>query len=91
MLTEETVIDRIDVDALRGSVLVRRATFVLRDGVRQPNPTYHRNGYDPGQDVSHEDPRVQAIAAVAWTDAVKASHVQALHELAAKITGQGTL
>lgn len=66
MLTEETVIDRIEIDE-RGVVGVRRATYILRDGVRIGNQTYHRITYEPGADVTAEHPRVTAIAAVVWS------------------------
>jgi hypothetical protein len=84
MLTEETTVDDIRVTE-NGIVLVRRAIYVVRDGVRSPQPTYHRTSYTPGADLTHEDARVQAIAAAAWTDAVvRAYHAQqavALHQL----------
>ena len=87
MLTEETVVDRIEV-LEDGVVLVRRATFILRDGDRMP-PQYHRTSYAPGADVAHEDPRVQAIAAAAWTPAVVKAHQDrnavALHQLVAHL------
>ena len=87
MLTEETTVDRIEV-LEDGVVLVRRATFVLRDGERMPTPQYHRTSYAPGTDVAHEDPRVQAITAAAWTPDVIEAHqarsVVALHQLVAQ-------
>ena len=70
MLTEDTVVDRIEIDE-HGNILVRRATVILRDGVRVPTPlTYHRSSYEPGADVSQEHVRVIAVAMVLWTPAV---------------------
>lgn len=70
MLTEDTVVDKIEIDE-HNRIGVRRATIILRDGVRVPTPlTYHRSLYEPGDDVSHEDVRVLAIAHVLWTQAV---------------------
>jgi len=65
MLTEETVIDRIEIDE-RGNVAVRRASFILRDGVRL-SPMYHRTVYEPGADLNAEASIVKAIAALVWT------------------------
>lgn len=72
MLTEETVIDAIEVTR-HGSIQVRRATIVRRDG-RQIAEEYHRVAYAPGETIDHEDARVQAHAAVAWTPDVLAAH-----------------
>jgi hypothetical protein len=83
MLTEETVIDRIDIDE-GGVIGVRRASFILRDGVRL-QPSFHRTTYPPGADVSHEDPRVQAIAGVIWTEDVKAKYDATLAAAAAAL------
>lgn len=65
MLTKETVIDLIQVTE-RGVVQVRRATYIVEDGVRVAGPNYDRASYMPDADVSAEDPKVQAIAAAAW-------------------------
>lgn len=67
-LTEQNVIDKIEVYE-DGTVGVRTLTRVLRDGV-QIAETYARETLTPGQDVSAAHPRVQAIAAAAWTPAV---------------------
>ena len=85
MLTEETVIDRIEIDE-RGNIGVRRATFILRDGVRVQMPTYHRIAYEPGADLGTEDERVRQVAAVVWTDDVIAAAV-ARREHALTTTG----
>ena len=70
MLTEDTVVDRIEIDE-QNNILVRRATVILRDGVRVPTPLqFHRTSYEPGADISREDVRVLAIAAVLWTKEV---------------------
>ena len=74
MLTEETVVDRIEIDE-RGIIGVRRASFIVRDGVRLPTPSYHRTTYEPGAELGGEDPRVHAIAAIVWTDEIKAAAI----------------
>ena len=85
-LTEETVIDRIEIDE-RGIISVRRATYIARDGVRLPTPSYHRTTYETGAAVDDEDPRVQAIAAVVWTDEIKATAVARREKAVADLMG----
>ena len=65
-ITKETIIDKIEV-LEHGSIQIRRATYFVEDGVRVGNPTYHRHVKQPGEDVSGEDARVQAIANTDWT------------------------
>lgn len=67
-LSEQTVIDKIDV-LEDGTLQIRTATRVLRDGV-QIAETYHRETATPGQDVSGKPEKVRAIAAAAWPPAV---------------------
>ena len=65
MLSEETAVDRIEV-LEHGHIQVRRANRVLRDG-EVISTQFHRVAYAPGDDVSHEDARIRAIAAAAWS------------------------
>ncbi len=65
-LTKETVIDKIEI-VEDSSIQVRRASYILEDGVRIAGPQYHRAAYTPNSDISQEDPRVKAIAAVTWS------------------------
>ena len=67
-LTETTKVDQIEV-VENGSIQVRTATVIEKDGVELTR-TYHRHVKHPGQDVSNEDPRVQAIANAVWTSEV---------------------
>jgi hypothetical protein len=73
-LTKETVIDQITVTE-NGTVLYREATRIMEDGT-QLSQTYHRTSLTPGQDVTDQDTKVQAICNAAWTkdvvDAYKA-------------------
>ena len=64
-LTKDTIIDKIEV-LEDSSIQVRRATYILEDGVRISGPIYHRSAHTPGSDISNETPRVKAIAAVVW-------------------------
>ena len=67
-LTETTIIDKIEL-VENNSIQVRTATIIEKDGVEIAK-TYHRHVVSPGDDVSNEDPRVQAIANAIWTDEV---------------------
>lgn len=64
-LTESTIIDQITVTE-NGTILVREATRVCRDG-DQISETYHRSSLLPGQPIEDQDPRVIAICESVWT------------------------
>lgn len=76
-LTETIKVDQIEV-VENGSIQIRTATVIEKDGVELTR-TYHRHVKHPGQDVSDEDPRVQAIANAVWTPEVISAY-QALVE-----------
>lgn len=67
-ITESAIIDRIEVIA-DGTIQVRKAVLVLKDGVEIARSN-NRYCLTPGQDVSKEDPRVAAVAAAMWTKEV---------------------
>ena len=67
-LTETKNIDQITVTE-NGTVLVREATRILKDGV-QIAQTFHRWSFVPGQDVSAMPENVQSICNAAWTPEV---------------------
>lgn len=67
-LTETKVVDKIEV-VENGSVQVREATKIERDGVEIAK-TYHRTVLTPGQDLTGQPANVQAIAKAAWTKEV---------------------
>lgn len=71
-LTETKTIDQITVTE-NGTLLVREATRVLRDGT-QIAETYHRWSFSPGSDVSEMPQNVQDIAETAWTPEVIAAY-----------------
>jgi len=71
-LTKETVLDKVEF-LEDGSVQVRRATYVLEDGVRIAGPMYQRSAYTPGDDIALEHPTVRALAPVVWTPEVIAA------------------
>ena len=63
-LTETTKVDQIEV---------RTATIIQKDGVELTR-THHRHTKAPGEDISNEDAKVQAIANAIWTAEVIAAY-----------------
>jgi hypothetical protein len=64
-LTETTKVDQIELIE-NGSIQVRTATIIERDGT-EISRSFHRHVKHPGEDVSNEDVKVQAIANAIWT------------------------
>lgn len=71
-LTETTKVDQIEV-VETNSIQIRTATIIEKDGA-EISRTYHRHVKNPGDDVSNEDPKVQAIANAIWTEEVIAAY-----------------
>jgi len=71
-LTETTLIDKIEL-VENNIIQVRTATTVERDGTKIAK-TYHRHSLCPGEDISNEDTKVQAIANAIWTAEVIAAY-----------------
>lgn len=65
MLTEQTVIDKIEV-LENNTIQVRRANRVVKDG-RVIAETYHRHVLSPGNDLTKEDTKVAAVANAVWS------------------------
>ncbi len=64
-LERVTVVDYIGVVVETGGIEVRRSQWLVEDGQRvQRLEGYVRAAYAPDQDLSHEEPIVQALAAV---------------------------
>ena len=62
------------VEVLDNGVLqVRRADIVMKNG-KEIGRQYHRHCVCPGDDVSTESLRVQALAAATWTSEVVAAY-----------------
>ena len=78
-LTETKVIDQITVTE-NGTLLVREATRVLRDG-EQIAQTFHRWSFAPGSDVSEMPQNVKDIANVTWTPEVIAAYQESLNQI----------
>jgi hypothetical protein len=69
MLTLEVVTDKIEV--LEDGVLqVRYASYAMENGERVFGPNYSRRAYAPGDSVTTENARVQAVAGTVWTPQV---------------------
>jgi hypothetical protein len=71
-LTEITLIDKIEI-VETNSIQVRTATIVKKDDIEIAR-TFHRHVVCPGDDITNEDPKVQAIANVIWTEEVIAAY-----------------
>ena len=71
-LTEITKVDQIEL-VENHSIQVRTATIIERNGT-EISRTFHRHVVSPGDDVTNEDPKVQAIANAIWTDEVIAAY-----------------
>jgi len=71
-LIETTKVDQIEI-VENGSIQVRTATIIERDGT-EISRTFHRHVKHPGQDISNEDAKVQAIANAIWTAEVIAAY-----------------
>jgi hypothetical protein len=67
-LTETTKVDLIEL-VETNHIQVRTATIIEKDGV-EISRTFHRHSLRPGEDVSNEDSKVQAIANAIWTEEV---------------------
>jgi len=71
-LTETTKVDQVEL-VETNHIQVRTATIIERDG-EEISRSYHRHILSPGDDVTNEDPKVQAIANAVWTEEVIAAY-----------------
>lgn len=65
MLTKETKIDKIEIIE-NGIIQVRKKTLIYEDG-NELSFSYERSSFEPGQDVSTQDQKIQDICIVVWT------------------------
>lgn len=72
MINKEVVIDKIEV-LENNAVSIRQATKIIEDG-EEISRSYHRSSFAPGQDISGQDPRVQAVCNAVWTPEVVAAY-----------------
>ena len=74
-LEKKTVTGQIEVGE-NGSIGLRTDTVVTDDGT-EISRNFHRKVLAPGDDVSGEDAKVQAVAGAVWTDEVVAAYAAA--------------
>ena len=71
-LEKQTAIDKIEILEM-GEIQVREITRIMEDG-KELSASYHRSSFNPLDDVSTQDAKVQAIANAVWTDEVKTAY-----------------
>jgi hypothetical protein len=71
-LIEKTIIDKVELTEVN-TIQVRTATIIERDGT-EISRSFHRHTVSPGDNVTNEDPKVQAIANAIWTEEVIAAY-----------------
>jgi len=71
-LIEKQIVDLVEL-VQSNHIQVRTATIIERDGV-EISKSFHRHVIAPGDDVSNEDTKVQAIANAIWTAEVIAAY-----------------
>ena len=75
-LTETTKVDLIEL-VETNHIQVRTATIIEKDGTEIAR-TFHRHVKHPGDDITNEDPKVQAIANAIWTAEVISAYQAAI-------------
>jgi hypothetical protein len=75
-LTETTKVDQIEI-VENSSIQIRTATIIEKDGI-EISKSFHRHVKHPGEDVTNEDSKVQAIANAIWTAEVIAAYQASL-------------
>ena len=63
-LTKETAVDLIEV--VGTNIQVRTATIIKEDDVELSH-SFHRHVLAQGDDLTEQDPKVQAIATAVWS------------------------
>ena len=71
-LSKQIVIDKIEVLADE-QLQIRERTSIMEDGV-ELSSSFRRWVCSPGDDVTAQDARVQAVAAALWTPEVVAAY-----------------
>jgi hypothetical protein len=75
-LIEKQLVDLVEL-VQSNHIQVRTANIIERDGV-EVTRTFHRHVLAPGDDVTNQDPKVQAIANAVWTAEVIAAYQASL-------------
>jgi hypothetical protein len=77
-LIEKSIVDKIEVLEIN-SIQVRTANIIEKDGVEIAR-NLHRHVVNPGDDLSGEDPKVQAIASAVWTEEIIEAYLQSQNQ-----------
>ncbi len=75
-LIEKQLVDLVEL-VESNHIQVRTANIIEKDGVEIAR-TFHRHVLAPGDNVTNEDPKVQAIANAIWTPEVIAVYQASL-------------
>ena len=75
-LIEKQIVDLVEL-VQSNRIQVRTATIIEKDGVEIAR-TFHIHVLSPGDDISGQDPKVQAIANAVWTEEVIAAYQASL-------------
>jgi predicted regulator of Ras-like GTPase activity (Roadblock/LC7/MglB family) len=67
-IIEKNIIDVIEI-LENNTIQIRNANIIEKDGVEIAR-TFHRHVLSPGDDITNEDAKVQAIANAIWTEEV---------------------
>jgi hypothetical protein len=78
-LTEETIVDKIEIVGDYRHVQVRTATVIKRDGV-EISRSFHRHVVSPDKDTKDEDDFVKSICNLVHTDKIKADYAKMLSD-----------
>jgi hypothetical protein len=75
-LIEKQIVDLVEL-VQSNHIQVRTANIIEKDGTEIAR-TFHRHVLAPGDDVTNEDQKVQAIANAVWTEEVIAAYQASL-------------
>jgi hypothetical protein len=75
-LIEKQIVDLVEL-VHSNHIQVRTANIIEKDGTEIAR-TFHRHVLSPGDDVTNQDPKVQAIANAVWTEEVIAAYQASL-------------
>jgi len=75
-LIEKQIVDLVEL-VESNHIQVRTANIIEKDGIEIAR-TFHRHVLSPGDDVTNQDPKVQAIANAVWTEEVIAAYQASL-------------
>lgn len=73
-LTEKIIIDKIEI-LESNSIQVRVANIIEKDGI-EISRNFHRNVLNPGDDISEQDLKVQAVCNAIWTEEIIATYLE---------------